>query len=544
MDAPPPPDWAQLPFPLVAQLVRTLAALPPHCGLRQLLEVCRDWRSAVSDALESWTAPPAVLAGSTTAADAPLPLLLRRFRHLRHLTLDFAELAEEGEAPTLGAPALLALSSLRRLECLHLAGCRPSQALFRAVAALPSLRSLAFTPGDGGDALVPRDASPAPLAGATALTSLALASFPLGHDISADVVQILRSCFRLRHLSLYRSVRATPAQAQAAFDIGFATQLTSLGLRCTFSCDDALARLCTQLTNLRRLDLSGSRNLSDDGFLAVTALAGSLTQLALQGGHQVSEDGATALAALTRLRALDLGFSNAMGDDALLPLVARALTQLTLLDLRGCPHACSPAAFTHLSRITSLQHLSAQGCRLQPSSVAALAPLACLSRLDLADNPALGPLDALTTLRELRALDVSECGVSDAHLLPLLSHLPQLRTALLGSNHRLTVAVVEALAAGPARTCLQELSVTGLELDGPALERVLPLLAALQRLDVSAAACLGGDVGDAEALLAAAQAAPSLHTLTARGLTPVPQQEWQELAQAAAARRPLLRIVC
>ena len=189
---------------------------------------------------------------------------------------------------------------------------------------------------------------------------------------------------------------------------------------------------------------------------------------------------------------------------------------------------------------------------------------------------------------------MSECGVSDAHLLPLLSHLPQvlsrggarcavrdstavkllaccavrlaacrcmhlsitclccinlrctapalpahpapwpphlslpnprslpplplpptqLRTALLGSNHRLTVAVVEALAAGPARTCLQELSVTGLELDGPALERVLPLLAALQRLDVSAAACLGGDVGDAEALLAAAQAAPSLHTLT------------------------------
>ena len=72
----------------------------------------------------------------------------------------------------------------------------------------------------------------------------------------------------------------------------------------------------------------GSRNLSDDGFLAVTALAGSLTQLALQGGHQVSEDGATALAALTRLRALDLGFSNAMGDDALLPLVARALTQV------------------------------------------------------------------------------------------------------------------------------------------------------------------------------------------------------------------------
>ena len=35
-----------------------------------------------------------------------------------------------------------------------------------------------------------------------------------------------------------------------------------------------------------------------------------------------------------------------------------------------------------------------------------------------------------------------------------------------------------------------------------------------------------------------------LSACSARGLTPVPQQEWQELAQAAAARRPLLRIVC
>lgn len=31
--------------------------------------------------------------------------------------------------------------------------------------------------------------------------------------------------------------------------------------------------------------------------------------------------------------------------------------QLTLLDVRGCPRACSPNAFEHVSRLAQLQHL-------------------------------------------------------------------------------------------------------------------------------------------------------------------------------------------
>ncbi len=48
--------------------------------------------------------------------------------------------------------------------------------------------------------------------------------------------------------------------------------------------------------------------LTDDGFLGITRLAGSLTHLELGGGHNVTENGATALAALTKLQSLSLAF--------------------------------------------------------------------------------------------------------------------------------------------------------------------------------------------------------------------------------------------
>lgn len=46
-------------------------------------------------------------------------------------------------------------------------------------------------------------------------------------------------------------------QAQQAFDIGFATQLTALQLRSSFTHDDAFLELFAALTNLRWLDISG-----------------------------------------------------------------------------------------------------------------------------------------------------------------------------------------------------------------------------------------------------------------------------------------------
>lgn len=47
------------------------------------------------------------------------------------------------------------------------------------------------------------------------------------------------------------------AHMQQPFDIGFATQLTSLQLRGSFTTDDAFLDLFAALTNLRSLDISG-----------------------------------------------------------------------------------------------------------------------------------------------------------------------------------------------------------------------------------------------------------------------------------------------
>lgn len=165
-----------------------LAACP--CSLEHCSPALPPWLpgAAVDDALRQWAAPAALLASHGGAAPAAAPdalsILLRRFRNLRALALDwFAGAA----ASSLSTAALQALASLCRLEALSLRGFRPSVALFRAVAALPRLRTFSFEPGGDGvvRSISSRDssglagdpgASPAPLAGCAALTSLELRS--------------------------------------------------------------------------------------------------------------------------------------------------------------------------------------------------------------------------------------------------------------------------------------------------------------------------------------------------------------------------------
>lgn len=134
---------------------------------------------------------------------------------------------------------------------------------------------------------------------------------------------------------------------------------------------------------------------------------------------------------------------------------------------------------------------------------------------------------------------MSECGLEDAHLVPLLATLP-LRTALVSDNHRLTAAVLEALSAGPARACLRSLSAASLQLDGNALVALLPHFAALETLSLS-----GNDARlDPEALLRAAEAAPSLHTLSLYEVRLASAKGWHRMAAArwSPGRRRLLAI--
>lgn len=116
-----------------------------------------------------------------------------------------------------------------------------------------------------------------------------------------------------------------------------------------------------------------------------------------------------------------------------------------------------------------MRRLVAKGCHLQQASVRTLAALPSLHELDLQENPQLMVLGGLSSLRELRRLDVAECNLHNAHLVPLLASLPRLQHLALNGNPHLTVAVVEALAAGPAACSLQQLSTAGMQLEWEAL---------------------------------------------------------------------------
>lgn len=102
--------------------------------------------------------------------------------------------------------------------------------------------------------------------------------------------------------------------------------------------------------------------------------------------------------------------------------------------------------------------------------------------------------------------------------------------------------MLEALAAGPSRYTVQELDLSGARLECEDLCALLPQLPALQTLDIS-----GNDgLMDPPALLAAAEAAPQLHTLLCHGVgLAAPPPAWRAMAaeRAAPGRRRLLRIL-
>lgn len=292
-EASPPPDagasalvdFGTLPFGAIAAVVSQLGPLPSHqagAALGALRLLSRHWRAAMDDAVAAWHAPPAA------TADA-IARLLHRWRHLRRLTLQHCEVS---------AAVVDALAHCRRLQELHLCVVAlppASSSLFDMLATLPALRLLHLNPAEG----LPPGASLKALAACTALRSLALESL-YQQDVAADVAEIVRGTgARLDHLALFRSLRALgerrgqaaaggsallrsvdgmtqwlhlldarprPAapphacaaavQAQQPCDLGVASRLTSLELRCTYTTDDAFLQLFDSLARLQSLDIS------------------------------------------------------------------------------------------------------------------------------------------------------------------------------------------------------------------------------------------------------------------------------------------------
>jgi hypothetical protein len=347
---------ATLPIDL---LLATFALLEP-ADLRQLRlaskELCA-WASASVRALRP-------------AAGADLP---RRFPALQALDLCGVEEWEEAASaclePLAHASALTALKLGRRNPLT------PEGAA--AVAALTGLRSLELLESPLSDAALLRWTS------LTALTSLSL-----------------RDCARLSDAGLAAAAGAL-LELQAV-ELGPCAGGVGVG--------DATLRVLGSLPALRRVDLTACDGFTPAGLEALAA-AGALRTLLLpacwhlgdaalsavaaamprleclglfEAGEGVTDAGLLALTRLTRLTALDLGYSCWSHTAGGLAALLRGLPALRMLNLAGAEGVCDATLEAAAQSLTRLTRLDASECqRVTLAGVRHLATLPELVELTL-----------------------------------------------------------------------------------------------------------------------------------------------------------------
>ncbi|WP_174996218.1 hypothetical protein [Pandoraea iniqua] len=225
-------------------------------------------------------------------------------------------------------------------------------------------------------------------------------------------------------------------------------QLKSVVLRGTFA-DSDLARLPTGnyalelrdcrglsvagIDHLLRLELGSLHLVTADEPLGpdvaiVLAQHPTLTELVIKG-HQVGDSGAKALAKNQVLRTLAIS-ANGISDEG----GAAFGENSTLEALSLGSNAIGAATILALAK-TQLQSLCLRYCELSGESLAGLAGLKTLTRLDISCNYIgnVGVQALLNDANQLQWLDVSANGVGDAGARTLATH-PGLRTLIATHN--------------------------------------------------------------------------------------------------------------
>ncbi|GBF95996.1 hypothetical protein Rsub_08811 [Raphidocelis subcapitata] len=276
--------------------------------------------------------------------------------------------------------------------------------------ALEGLRGLTALSLGGAGCAELRAAGLAPIGG---LTRLRLLSVQGCRKARWSVLSSWHA-LRLESLTLV-GLTATPADVSALADLlaaGCGEGLTRLvlGDACSLSFvpDAAIgAALCACSPRaLRRLDLSGSLELTDAGLAPVSALTG-LTELVLHNCMKLGDRAVAALSRLSSLRCLNLRGCSQLGDHhaaALFPALA-GLEALSLQSCAGLTGACLEAIARGAPRLTRL-NLS-RCVHLEEGRLRALGGMSGLTWLDLTACPVPGPagltwLSALTALTTLR----------------------------------------------------------------------------------------------------------------------------------------------
>ena len=189
--------------------------------------------------------------------------------------------------------------------------------------------------------------------------------------------------------------------------------------------------------HLTRLNLEGTK-ITDSSLQQLSALL-SLEALNI-GSVQVTDAGLGALTSLTNLKELTLG-GDKLTDAGLQPL--RELPGLTVLALGGAQRQDSglwSVSFTQpgldaIATLKALRRLSLNGTLINARGLETIRGLSQLELLDLHDCTRIGDdaIPALTAMRALRFLDITDSKVSEAGFEKLRRQKPGCRI-LRGSS--------------------------------------------------------------------------------------------------------------
>lgn len=252
---------------------------------------------------------------------------------------------------------------------------------------------------------------------------------------------------------------------------------------------DAGAVHLAALSNLKCLDLRGTR--VTDRALSFVGRIRSLRELLLPAGQTAA--GLSRLSELSELKRLNLSGDANLSDDALKPIAS--IRSLETLNVSGT--GVGDAGMAYLAEMPALKELDAARTKIADKGLASLARIKSLRRLDLAGTAitsegfhALGEmrkldtlilattaaddraLEALKPLYLLTTLSLSRTAITDAGLAHL-KELPSLQSLYL-SQTKITDAAIDALAAmrGLKRLALQGTGITPKGCDR--LRRALP----------------------------------------------------------------------
>jgi hypothetical protein len=192
--------------------------------------------------------------------------------------------------------------------------------------------------------------------------------------------------------------------------------------------DSALRTVAQRQASLSVLSMQYCSAISDAGLLALCTHLTGLTRLWLTGCPELTTHGVSALHGLTALEELSLAWCPLLTNQATEALAH--LSRLTSLSLAGCANF-SDAALQPLATLTSLRCLSLEDCVLLTDAASPqLARLPALSVLDLNGCSLLTERslrELLPALKQLRNLDMRGTRVDPLAAEAMQARHPHLR---------------------------------------------------------------------------------------------------------------------